>query len=454
MPNQPKKRLARAAARSWQPNIEMRAIASLNPYGNNPREHSEKQIAALARSIAVFGFNNPVLIDVNGSVVAGHGRLEAARLAGHDCVPTLCLGHLTPAQVKAYRIADNRLSEADAGSSWSIKRLQIEVSSILELETSFDIELTGFDLRTLELQADGQAARQPEGEDEIPARVGPAVTQLGDRWEMGDHVLVCADALQAESYAALLGGERPSMTFGDPPYNVPMAGHATGNGKVRHREFLQASGELSKAEFQRFLLAFCLLCARFCKAGALHYLCIDWRGVKQLLMAGEAAFDSLLNICVWAKTNPGQGAFYRSQHELVCVFKKGKAPHVNNIEMGQHGRNRSNVWSYAGMNSFSRERDEALAMHPTVKPLAMVRDAILDASNRGDLVLDPFGGSGTTLIAAHQAGRVARMIELDPLYCDVIVARAKRTLGLEAVLSATGETFTEVARGRSEMGHG
>lgn len=454
MPSKPRKRLAKAAKRTWQPAIEMRATSSLTPYVNDPREHTARQIAALGRSIAEFGFTNPVLIDASGTVIAGHGRLEAARLAGHDTVPTLCLGHLTPAQIKAYRIADNRLAEADVGSSWSIERLQIEVSSILELETSFDIETTGFDMRTLELQADGQVSRQAEIEDEIPEPAGPAVTSRGDQWRIGDHFVLCGDALEAESYTALLGDERPRMTFTDAPYNVPMAGHATGNGKVRHREFLQASGEMSPAEFQRFLLAFSLLCARFCISGALHYLCMDWRHLKQLLLAGEAAFDSLLNICVWTKTNPGLGSFYRSQHELVCVFKKGGAPHQNNIELGQHGRNRSNVWPYAGMNSFSRERDEALAMHPTVKPLALVRDAILDASNRGDLVLDPFGGSGTTLIAAHQVGRVARMIELDPLYCDVIIARAQRTLGIEAVLTATGQSFTEVANSRRGRGHG
>ncbi|MEO6298645.1 MAG: DNA methyltransferase [Paracoccaceae bacterium] len=427
--------------------IEHRTIGSLKAYEHNPKLYSPQQIAALARSIASFGFTNPVLIDADDSVIAGHGRLEAARLAGLETVPVICLGHLSKAQAKAYRIADNRLAEI--GTSWSPDLLQLEVSAILKMDCSFDIELTGFGSRELQLQAD-TAAADDDVEDEVPQVPTSAVTQAGDDWRMGDHRLLCGDALAAESYQVLLGAERPAMMFTDPPYNVAMAGHATGNGKARHREFVQASGEMSAPEFQRFLLAFCLLAARFCKPGALHYVCMDWRHIGQLLQAGTAAFDDLVNLCVWAKSNAGMGSLYRSQHELVAVFKKGKAAHTNNVELGKHGRHRSNLWTYAGMNAFSRERDEALAMHPTVKPVAMVRDAILDATNRGALVLDPFAGSGTTLIAAHHAGRHARLIELDPLYSDVIIERARRTLGIEAVLTATGENFAAVARKRGK----
>lgn len=435
--------------RKLEPTIamEQRPIGSLQSYGNNAKQHSARQIAALARSIATFGFNNPVLIDAGGTVIAGHGRLEAARLAGLEMVPVICLGHLSAAQTKAYRIADNRLSEI--GTSWSPDLLQLEVAAILEMDCGFDIELTGFSMRELQLQADVSAG-DAEVDDEIPKAPEQAVSRVGDCWQIGEHRLVCGDALQATSYQALLSHERPAMTFTDPPYNVAMAGHATGNGKACHREFVQASGEMSSAQFHRFLLAFSLLAARFCKPGALHYVCMDWRHIGQLLMAGQAAFDELLNLCVWAKTNAGMGAFYRSQHELVAVFKKGKAKHINNIELGRHGRHRSNLWTYAGMNSFSRERDEALAMHPTVKPVALVRDAILDASERGDLILDPFGGSGSTLIAAHATGRRARLIELDPLYCDVIITRAQRTLGLEAVLEASGKKFAAIARKREK----
>lgn len=428
------------------------SISDLKPYENNPKVHSAKQIALLAKSIAKMGFNNPVLIDAERTVIAGHGRLEAAKFAGLEAVPTICLGHMSPAQIKAYRIADNRLAEV--GSSWSVESLQLEVAAVLEFEAEFDLELTGFTMRELELQADTLSASAAEDEEEIFVPEGDAVTQLGDLWRIGGHALLCGDALAEKCYVELMGSGRASMVFTDPPYNVKIGGHVSGKGKARHREFVQASGEMSDAEFQRFLLAYCLLVAQFSKSGSLHYHCMDWRHLRHLLLAGEAAYDGLINVCVWAKTAAGMGSLYRSQHELVAVFKKGSAPHINNVELGRNGRHRSNLWTYAGMNTFSSERDEALAMHPTVKPLALVRDAILDASKRGDIVLDPFGGSGTTLIAAHEAGRSARLIELDPLYCDVIVARAERTLGLKAVLAATGETFAEVAATRGENRHG
>lgn len=447
-----KKTIAELANKPRPSGIEVRQswISTLRVYENNPKDHSKEQIARLARSIAEFGFVNPILVDAHDSVIAGHGRLAAARLAGLETVPTICLDHLSRAQVRAYRIADNRLAEF--GSSWSVEKLQIEVAGILELDANFDLELSGFEIRELELSFDTADAASPDPDDEVPATAGPAVSKIGDVWRIGAHRLVCGDALEAVTYLALLGDERPVMVFSDPPYNVKMKGHATGNGKARHREFVQASGEMSDAEFQRFLLTFMLHCARFTRSGALHFLCMDWRHLKHLLLAGEAALDDLLNICVWAKTHAGMGSMYRSQHEFVAVFKKGKAKHINNIELGRHGRHRSNVWSYAGMNSFSAERDEALAMHPTVKPLALVRDAILDASNRSDIILDPFGGSGTTLIAAAKVGRTARLMELDPLYCDVIIARAKRSLGLDAVLASTGQSFETVAHLRQGGG--
>ncbi len=260
--------------------------------------------------------------------------------------------------------------------------------------------------------------------------------------------MICGDATLAETYAALLGRERPAMMIGDPPFNVPISGHVSGLGKQKHREFVAASGEMSEAEFRKFLLAFMVQCARYCRTGALHYIFMDWRSLPTLLAAGQIAYDEYKNLCVWAKTNGGMGSLYRSQHELIAVYKHGKSPHINNVELGKHGRYRSNIWSYAGMNSFGAHRDETLAMHPTVKPIALVRDAILDASNRDDLVLDPFGGSGTTLLAADAVRRRSRLIEFDPLYCDVIVRRAEQALGLTATLAATGESFADVASAR------
>ncbi len=441
---------AKKNASKWQASVNYRDVASLKPYENNPKTHNEVQIRALARSVAEHGFVNPVLIDAKGVIIAGYARAEAAKLAGLEQVPTITLAHLTSAQQRAYRIADNRLAEI--GSAWSIDKLNLEVEAILELDTDFDLGITGFTARDLHLGLDVAVANTDSVEPEVPPVAAIAVSQLDDLWRIGEHALLCGDALKDESYTTLLDRERVDMMFSDPPYNVPIQGHVSGKGKTKHREFVAASGEMDPAEFHQFLLQYLRQAVRVSKPGSLHYACMDWRHIAALLCAGAVAFDELKNLCVWAKSQGGMGSLYRSQHELVAVFKKGGAAHTNNVELGKNGRNRSNVWSYAGMNSFSAERDEALTLHPTVKPLALVRDAILDASNRDDLVLDPFGGSGTTLLAADACRRRARLIELDPLYCDVIIRRAQKALGLAATLASTGQSFDAVTAER-ELAH-
>lgn len=429
------------------------SLAAVRPFPGNPKIHGKRQLAALSKSIMTMGFLNPILVDEKGEILAGHGRYEAARLAGLERVPTIEIAHLTPAQKKAYRIADNRLSEIDA--SWSMERLTQEVADILTLDADFDLGLTGFDADELELKLDVADGQENDGDDDdVPAPATHAVSALGDLWLIGEHRLLCGDALEEQSYRHLMDGDRAAMVFADSPYNVPINGHVSGLGKHRHREFLQGAGEMSEAAFQQFLLRFMLHCGRYARKGALHYLCMDWRHIGLLLNAGGVAYDDLVNLCVWVKSNGGMGSLYRSQHELVAVFKHGKGPHRNNVMLGASGRNRTNVWNYAGMNSPSAERDEALAMHSTVKPLALVLDAILDVTARGDIVLDPFGGSGTTLIAADKCGRVARLIELDPLYCDVILGRAARALCVAPRLADTGETMAEVAARRGVPGHG
>ncbi len=392
------------------------ALGEIKPYANNPKVHSPKQIAALARSISANGFVNPILVDENNEVIAGHGRLEACKLAGLDEVPVIHLGHLSAAQKKAYRIGDNRLAEI--GVEWSFEALEVEADAILTLDVDFDFGSTGFDLDDLERRRD-TAAGADDFDDDVPVVDTISITRLGDIWQIGEHRLFCGDALQAESYSKVLVRDRAAMIFADPPYNCRIAGNVSGLGKHKHREFAQASGEMTEAEFQRFLLSFMMLCSSFCQAGALHYICMDWRGQRPLLLAANAAYDEQVNLCVWEKSNAGMGSLYRSQHELIAIFKKGTAAHRNNVQLGANGRHRTNIWRYSGMTSPSAERDEALAMHPTVKPVALVRDAILDVTKRGDIILDPFGGSGTTLIAADKVGRVARLIELDQLYCDV-----------------------------------
>jgi DNA modification methylase len=426
--------------------VTNRALHELRPYPGNAKTHGKRQLAALAKNIVNMGFLNPILVDETNEILAGHGRYEAARIAGLDRVPTITIAHLLPAQKKAYRIADNRLGEVDSG--WSMESLAREVDAILGLDGDFDLELTGFSAADLELKLDVEDSKSQDEQAEIPAPPEVAVTRLGELWQLGEHRLLCGDALVEKNYKLLLGSSRADMLFADSPFNCKINGHVSGLGKQKHREFVQGAGELSDPEFQRFLLTFMLHCARFVKRGGLHFICMDWRQIGKLLAAGEAAYDELINLCVWIKSNGGMGSLYRSQHELIAVFKHGKVPHLNNVMLGAKGRNRTNVWSYPGMNAPSAERTAALAMHSTVKPLALVRDAILDVTGRGDIVLDPFGGSGTTLIAAHAVGRVARLMELDPLYCDVIIERTMRETGLTPVLAATGQTWAEVSKER------
>lgn len=419
--------------------VVIRSVDEIRPYPGNARVHSKKQVEQIAASIRKFGCVNPILVDENDEILAGHGRWLAAQKLGLTSVPTIKILHLKPAEKVAFRIADNRIAEL---STFSKEALAIEFTLIASIDADFDVEITGFDLGTIELLID-KGAGTDVVEDEVPLpHHGPAVTRRGDCWDVGRHRLVCGDATLREPYLALMGRSRAQMVFSDPPYNVPINGHVSGNGKVQHREFVAASGEMSRAEFTDFLTASLGHMARFSIDGALAYICMDWRHLPELHAAGAATFDGQVNLCVWNKRSPGLGSLYRSQHELVAVFKRGTRPHINNVELGKHGRNRSNVWNYPGVNSFSATRADELAMHPTVKPLALVADAILDASRRDGLILDPFGGSGTTLLAAEQTGRRARLLELDPLYCDVIIRRAEAATGLRAA-DQHGRTFAE-----------
>lgn len=423
-------------------------VGELRPRTSNPRTHTKKQLEQVAASIQRFGFTNPVLIDEDAGIIAGHGRVEAAKLIGMTEVPTVRLANMSEADIRAYVIADNRLAE---NAGWDRELLGLELKYLSELDVDFDVTITGFDAPEIDVLI-GELSLDGDGEDPAdtvpePA-AGPAVTRSGDIWRIGPHRLICGDATSEETYAALLGTERAAMVFTDPPYNVPISGHVSGLGSVQHREFAMASGEMSSAQFTGFLTTVFSHLADFSADGAIHFQCMDWRHIGEILSAGGAAYTELKNLCVWAKTNGGMGSLYRSAHELVFVFKSGTAPHVNNVELGKHGRYRTNVWSYAGANSFGANRDAELAMHPTVKPVAMVADAILDCSRRKDIVLDAFAGSGTTLVAAHRTGRRGYGIEIDPAYCDVIIRRMRETCGLDAVLDTDGRSFDQVAAER------
>jgi len=436
-----------AAAKSL--NIVYRPIRELKPDPNNPRHHSKKQIQQIANSIEAFGFNVPVLIDPDGNIVAGHGRILACDKLGWSEVPTLCLDHLTPAYVRAFRIADNRFTEI---AVWDDRLLAEQLRELSLLDLDFSIELTGFevpeiDLRIALLDDAPEAADDPA--DVLPeAAAGPPLSQIGDLWVLGRHRLLCGSALDPAAFATLLGDERAAIVFTDPPYNVPIDGHASGLGAIHHRPFPMASGEMDRSEFTAFLGQAFRNLAAFSIDGSLHYICMDWRHIAELLAAGRDIYDELKNLCVWVKDNGGMGSLYRSQHELVFVFKQGRGSHRNNVQLGQFGRNRSNVWHYPGANSFARcgEEGNLLALHPTVKPVAMVADAILDCSARGEIVLDAFLGSGTTLIAAERTGRRCCGLELDAGYVDTTIRRWQALTGGSACHAASGRRFDDLAR--------
>lgn len=418
-------------------------VDRLVPYANNARTHSKKQVNQIAESIKRFGFTNPVLIADDYTIIAGHGRVEAARLIGMAEVPVRKLSHLSRDEVRAYILADNKLAE---NAGWDKDLLAIEIQGLIDID--FDIELLGFSTTEIDLTLAGVSAGDA-GRDSVldtiePVASGPAVTRPGDLWLLGPHRLLCGDARSRDDVARLCAGEPAAMMFTDPPYNVPVDGHVSGLGRVKHREFALASGEMDQVSFIAFLTETLGAAASQLTDGAIAYVCMDWRHMRELLAAGEAVFSELKNLCVWNKTNGGMGSFYRSKHELVFVFKKGSAAHINNFGLGDTGRYRTNVWDYPGISSLGSSRDEELAMHPTVKPVALIADAIRDCSKRGDSVLDVFGGSGSTLIAADQCGRVARLMEIDPLYCDTIIRRFERVTGEQAKLAETGAPFTEV----------
>lgn len=425
--------------------IELRPTASLRPSARNARTHSKAQVAQIARSIEQFGFTNPVLVDEKGGVLAGHGRLRAAAELRLDEIPTLCIAGLSAAQRRALMLADNKIAE-NAGWDRNLLAVELgELTSLLDAE-GLDVSLTGFDAAEIDaLAADLDDEAEPD--DQVPPVGDPAV-EKGDLWLLGRHRLICADARDDAAIARLMDGAQAQMVFIDPPYNVPVLGHVQGRGAIKHREFAFASGEMSSEAFTAFLSESLAACERNAADGSIHYVCMDWRHVGELMAAGTSVFSELKNLCVWVKSNAGQGSFYRSQHELVFVFKKGEGAHVNNFGLGQSGRSRSNVWHYAGINSFRAGRLDELKMHPTVKPVALVADAIRDCSRRGDVVLDTFMGSGTTIMAAERLGRRACGVEIDPVYVDVAIRRWLSVTKADAVLAETGETYAEVARRR------
>ncbi len=418
----------------------------------HPRVHSPRQLKALAKSIDTFGFVAPVIADENNVLIAGDARVEAAKKIGLAEVPVVRIEHLDENQKRALMIADNRLTDM---STWDETLLAENLRLLTEVDLDFDIEATGFTMGEIDLRIEALDADADEDPDDAePEDIrGPVVNEIGDLWQLGQHRLLCGDALKADNWVRLMAGKKAAMTCSDFPYNQRVNGHVSGLGKVRHAEFPMASGEMNKAEFTAFLETAFRHIAQHSKAGSLHYVFIDWPHLGEMQRAGDAVFSELKNVCVWSKDRAGMGSLYRSQHELIFVWKAGHGRHRNNVELGRNGRNRSNIWQYPAIGTF-RHSDEGdlLRLHCTVKPARMIADAILDVTARGDIVLDPFLGSGTTIIAAERVGRRAYGMELDPVHADTTIRRFERHSGEAAVHLTTGRTFAEIAGERALQG--
>jgi DNA modification methylase len=427
--------------------IQQLPIRDLKPNPKNVRTHSRRQIGAIAKSIKQAGFITPIIADENGVILAGHGRWQAANQLRLRTVPVITVSGLSDVERRAYVLADNKLAER---AGWDRPALALELNALAPLlaEHGLEIQLTGFEPAEIDSLMGDLIDRDSDPDDEIPEIANAAVSRTGDLWQASDHRILCGNALQDRYLRKLMNGHTAAMVFTDPPYNLKICSIG-GRGKIRHPEFRMASGEMSQAQYEDFLFQVMSLLVKHSSKGSIHFIFNDWRHMREMSLAGEKAYTELKNLIVWAKTNAGQGTFYRSQHELIWVFKNGDAAHINNFELGQYGRNRTNIWDgYPGANSFRTGRLEDLTLHPTVKPVALVAEALRDCSRRGDIILDPFLGSGTTVLAAERVGRASYGLELDPLYVDVAVRRWQAYTKRDAVLLGTRSTFDEVSAAR------
>ncbi|WP_439401357.1 site-specific DNA-methyltransferase [Bradyrhizobium sp. DASA03068] len=436
-------RLSRAVLRD----LMLLPLGDLKRATKNARTHSKKQIKQVANSILRFGFTYPILADANRRIICGHARWEAAKQLGLKEVPVLVMGGLSDAEKRALALADNKIP---ANAGWDRKLLAEELGELASLlpECNLSLDITGFAPAEIDgLMLDFGNSEHDSGDASCTIGERP-ISRRGELWQLDTHRVLCGDACDHSDWARLMGSDRTSMLIADCPYNVQIS-KTLGRGKIKHREFAVGSGEMSSPKFTDFLTSWMRLAVKFSHDGSMHYIFIDWRHLGEMHAAGCAVYGPLQNLVVWNKTNAGQGSFYRSQHELIFLYKNGDAPHLNNVELGRHGRNRSNVWTYAGVNTFRKDRLDDLAVHPTVKPVALFADAIKDCTRRGDLVLDSFLGSGTTLLAAERVGRRAYGLEIDPLYVDTAIRRWQDVTKRDAILVATGQTFDEVAAERA-----
>ncbi len=427
-------------------------MADLTPYPGNSRKHDEKQIRQIAKSIEVFGFNVPLLINAQSQVVAGHGRLLACKLLGITEVPTIRLERLTEAQARAFTIADNRLNET---SEWDHQLLGEQLKILSDSDLNFNLEVTGFEIKEIDCfienltPATESVARAA---DVIPDFHGrPLVTRAGDCWNLGRHRVYCGDARSDSAYSILMQGRRAEMAFAGPPCQDPIDACLTGFGAVHHTESAMVSDPRNASHFAESLRASLTNLASNSVDGALNFICVDWRHSPELLTAAQSVYTEFKDLCVWVKDKPGQGSLYRGQHQLVFVFKTSKKPHRNGVHRRQCGQYRSNVWNYRGVKSRSHGKGtEGLSnFHQTIKPVDMVADAILDCTRRGQLVLDPFLGNGTTLLAAEDTGRTCYGMELDPQHVDTSLRRWRKFTGQNILEESTGRSFDDIEEERN-----
>lgn len=395
--------------------VQYKPIGDIHPYGANPREHPRHQLAKLKKSIARNGVVQPLIIDEQGQIIAGHGVYLAAKQLGLRELPTVTLYGLSDTDKRRLRIALNKLGDL---SRFTTEVLKGEMLAILAEEPELDVEELGFEVAEIDVLIHADADLD---DDRLPEAAGEPRAKPGDIWKLGDHIIGCGDARDADFLGRVMAGVLADAAFLDVPYNVSIAGHATRSGQ--HGEFVMASGEMSNDEFVDFLGEALEPAKDVTRDGGVHFICIDHHHVDQVITAAQPLYGARLHICVWNKSNAGMGSLYRSKHEFVAVYRVGMAQHLNNVQLGRYGRSRTSVWDYASVNTVGTSRAAELKLHPTVKPVALVADAIKDVTRPGDVVLDTFLGSGTTLIAAERTGRRCRAIEYSPAYIDVAIER-------------------------------
>lgn len=428
--------------------IERVSIDSIHLNLKNPRIHSKAQIQQIAKSIERFGWNIPIAVDRSGMILAGNGRYEAAKLLGLKEIPIVRLNHLAKAQAKAYIVADNKLTE---NSQWNEQLLGEIFLELSKSDLDFELSDTGFEVAEIDIligQLDNPSG--PIDPLDIPnsSLTGPPVCKINDLWGLNDHRVLCGNALDPESYKLLMNGSTGQIVFADVPYDCPISGHVCSNTSTQHRDFPMGVGELGTEKFTQFLAQIFELLVRFSDPGSIHCIAMDWRNGLPILNAGNAHYSELKNICVWIKDKAGLGSLYRSQHEFFYIFKNGNAPHRNNIQLGKHGRYRTNYWSYPSASTLTRQGTDGnlLGFHPTSKPIALVADFLLDCSARNEIVIDCCLGGGTTLLAAQRTGRICFGMDLDALYIDTAIRRWQAMTGEDAILISTGQTFNEIEK--------